>query len=259
VRGHRDLEVAAAGSAVCAALALLLPLTALRILFAAPLALLLPGYAIAAAAFGARPTGWQRTLVLSLGLSLATLALGGLALNYVPGGIRSGSWALLLVLVALSCCRVAALRRPSPSHHASSWPRLRLSRTEAGLVLGGSAAAAIALALAFATLPAKNALGYTELWISPTGGRAAAGVQIGVSSDEQSAVAYLLQVRLGRSRPPVIRHFTLNPAETHTISLGAAPPPLGTLPVTALLFRQDDPSTVYRRVSAWVPARRTLR
>ena len=50
-------------------------------------------------------------LALSVGLSLAMLALGSLVLNYVPGGIRACSWAVLLVLVVLAASREAALRR----------------------------------------------------------------------------------------------------------------------------------------------------
>ncbi|HEY4779357.1 MAG TPA: DUF1616 domain-containing protein, partial [Solirubrobacterales bacterium] len=112
MRGHGDLEAACTGATLCALLTLVLPFEPLRMLLAAPLTLFLPGYAISAAIFARRRIERRQFLLFSLGLSLAVLALGALVLNYVPGGIRAWSWALLLFLVVLGCCRGAALRRP---------------------------------------------------------------------------------------------------------------------------------------------------
>ena len=55
MRGHRDLRGAATAALACALLALLLPFAPLSLLFAAPLAFFLPGYAITCAAFAKRP------------------------------------------------------------------------------------------------------------------------------------------------------------------------------------------------------------
>lgn len=258
MRGHRDLQIAAAASLLCALVALLAPFEAVRLVFATPLALLLPGYAIVAATFARRRLPWPQFAVLSLALSLATLALGALALNYAPGGIRSLSWAVLLLLVVLNGCRTAALRR-SRSSGLPRWPRPRLRRAEAGLLLGGLSAAAAALVLASATVPAKNAIGYTQLWILPEAGSKATEVQVGVASEEQDPAAYYLLVRFG-DRRPIQRSLHLKPGETRVFRLGARPPAPGTsVPVVATLLRQNRPKSVYRRVKSWLSAPGTPR
>lgn len=253
MKGHRDLELVFIGSVACALVALVFPFELVRVVFAAPLALFLPGYAVTAAAFARRPLDWAPTLLLSVALSLAVLALGGLLLNYVPGGIREITWALLLLLVALNGCRVAALRRPRAPEGTPSWPRLRPSRTEGALIGGGLAIVAAALVLAMTPLPAKNALGYTELWIStarPSPGVAAA--RIGVRSEEKRAISYFLRIRFGNEKP-LVRLLEMKPGETRIVLL-ETPARLGVpLTVTAAIFRQAQPSHVYRRVVAEVP------
>ena len=89
MRGHRDLRLLAALSVPCAVLAIVVPVEAIALLFAVPLALFLPGCALTAVTFARHPIEWPQRLVFSVGFSLATLALGALLLNYMPGGIRS--------------------------------------------------------------------------------------------------------------------------------------------------------------------------
>ncbi|HEX6228423.1 MAG TPA: DUF1616 domain-containing protein, partial [Solirubrobacterales bacterium] len=112
MRGHRDLQLAVIAAAASALVALLVPIEELRLIGALPLTLALPGYAIVAVTFARRPLGQAHVLLLSLALSLITLALGGLVLNYSPGGIRSVSWAVLLFVIVLAASRGAAIRRP---------------------------------------------------------------------------------------------------------------------------------------------------
>ena len=109
-----ELRRVGVAAALCAVGALLMPFEAVRLLFAAPLALFLPGYAIAAACFSRGSLDRPRFLLVSLVLSLSMLALGGLVLNYMPGGIRPLSWALLLLLVTGVGCWVATRRWPAP-------------------------------------------------------------------------------------------------------------------------------------------------
>ncbi len=277
MRGHSDLRAVAGLALLCAGLALLIPLDWVALAFAAPLALLLPGYAITAAAFARRRLEWPHFLLLSLGLSLATLALGSLVLDYVPGGVRALSWAILLLLVVLNGCRVAALHRKGPAPFR--WPqlRLRLRAWEAGLLLGGFAAAVAAIVLASATVPARNALGYTQLWILPKAGSNGSEARIGVGSQEQSPVDFDLRIRVGgRGSAParlaerrsathgrrqelglatalgaeiVRRSFTLRPGETQVVTVGPPATPAGTtVPVVATLLRHNRPYGVYRRV-----------
>jgi hypothetical protein len=254
VRGHRDLELAMRSSLICALATLILPLEALRIAFALPLALFLPGYAIAAATFARRPLPWPQLLLLSLALSLCVLALGALPLNYMPGGVRKLSWALLLLLVILNGCRMAALRRAPAPEGTTAWPHPRPGRGPAILLGSGGLAALAALVLALTPLPADNALGYTELWIStPRTDSAATAARVGVRSQEKRRVSYFLRVRFGNAEPTV-RLFNLKPGETEIVSV--APPASGPAPVIASLFRQAQPTKIYRRVVVVAPGER---
>jgi uncharacterized membrane protein len=257
VRGHRDLRAAVGLTLVCALLAPLLPVEWLSLLFALPLAFFLPGYALVAATFARRPIERPQLLLLSLGLSLCVLALGALLLNYVPGGIGPVSWAVLLALVVLNGCRVAALRRPAPraGAKAAAMPNLRPTKGAAGLLIGALLCTAAALALTFTTTSAKHADGFTALWLLPPTPRDApqGGARVGVSSEQQRPSSYRLQVRVGDRPGEIIRRFSLDPGETRVLKLD---PPASTagkaVAVRALLFRDGSPNSIYRRVRGWL-------
>jgi hypothetical protein len=221
------------------------------LVFAAPLVLFAPGYAIVAVAFANRKLDGPRRAVLRVTLSLAVLALGALVLNYVPGGIRGSSWAALLLLVILGCCRGAALRRdrkPEPL----LLRRPRLGRLDLAFALGGLAAAVIALTLASATLPAKRAVGYTELWIVPKPESNGSEAEVGVKSEEQQATDFDLGIRIGGRKGSIVRRsFILKPGEETVVTVGPPIEPAGlTVPVVATLLLSSDPTHVYRRVKS---------
>jgi uncharacterized membrane protein len=254
VKGHRDLRRTAALAVLCALIAPLLPVEALSLLFLLPLAFFLPGYALTAAIFARRPLDRPQLLLLSTGLSLAVLAIGAVVLNYVPGGVGPVSWSLLLTLVVLCGCRAAALRRPKRRDRADTWPRPRLGAAPAALFIGALLSAVAALALTFTTTSAKNADGYTEMWLLPPASAEAAGggARVGVTSQEQEETAYRLRIRVGDSGEELIRRFSLEPGETWVLQLGAPSPGEGATPVVAALFVQGKPGDVYRRVSGWL-------
>jgi uncharacterized membrane protein len=255
VKGQGDLRLACALAVLCAVAALLIPVDGVALVFAVPLLLILPGYAITAAAFARRPLPRPQFLLLSIALSLTTLVLGGLVLNYL-GGIHPLSWALLIVLVVFASCRAAALRR-GPGAKTPRWPRPRLARLEAAMLIGAVAATVAALVLASSTVPAGNALGYTQLWILPQAGSGGSGVQVGVRSQQQTSVRYDLRVRIGDERL-VKRSFRLAPGESRPLTLRVPPGTEGTVPVIATLLRHNRPTKVYRRVKGSLTASEDL-
>ena len=234
-------------------MALLIPFEAVRLLFAAPLALFLPGYAIAAACFSRDSLDRPRFLLVSLVLSLSTLALGGLLLNYMPGGIRPLSWALLLLAVTAGGCWVAAKRWPV-GKRPTRGPRLSSPKpAAAALLLGGLATATAALVLSATTVPADDVVGYTELWALPAAGAESSEVKVGVGSQEQTTVPYDLLVKVGE-QPLVRREFSLEPGAEQIVRLRTEPSPSGSpIPVTATLLRQNQTDKIYRRVMTWLP------
>jgi uncharacterized membrane protein len=258
MKGHKDLRLLVFASVLCALLALVLPLDLFRLAFALPLTFLFPGYAIVAATFARRPINQTTALLLGVGISVAVLALGGLLLNYT-GGLRGGTWALLLVFLVLAASRVAALRRPPASAAALAPRRLRVNPAAVIVLAAAAVAVVAAFALAFTPLPAKHAIGYTELWLQPFHSARGAGVRVGIGSDEQERTAYRLRVRFGRGGAPVIRRFALEPGESHVLRLGVSPARGGSHKVVASLFRAINPRQPYRRASAWIPPRRAPR
>lgn len=251
MRGHRDLTATVSLAAICAVGALAIPLDPLRIPFALPLCLVLPGYAITAAAFARRRLSRAQIALFSVALSLCALALGALALNYL-GGLHSLTWALYLLVLVVALCRLAATRRVRPSGPPVR-PRIPgVPPIRALIYATGLLAAVAAVAAAFVSLPAKNALGFTELWIDTEARQATTLIQVGVRSQEQAAGSYFIRVRVGDEEEPVIRLLDLSPAETRVVRLAVPTPALRTR-VTASLFRQSDPEAVYRRVYTWIP------
>jgi hypothetical protein len=258
MKGHGELRLVAVASLLCAVLALLIPVTAFALVFAAPLVLFLPGYAITAAAFARRGLAWPQFLLLSIALSLATLVLGSLLLNYL-GGIHPLSWAILLVLVVLAACRIAAVRRGKVAK-APAWPRPRARPRgpQLAMLLGAAAMVVVALALSSSAVPAKDALGYTQLWILPAAGSGGSEAQVGVRSEQQSSIDFDLRVRIGASGL-VRRSLRLAPGETRLIKLQAPPGSHGVVPIVATLLRHNRPFKVYRRVKGSLLAPREPR
>jgi len=248
MRGHRDLRLLFALTIVCAVGALITPLGLIRVIFAVPLTLILPGYAITAAAFASRPLGWPERLPLTLGVSLACLALSSLVLNYTPGGIRGLPWALLLVLVVFFSCRSAARRRgrSRARNKPAALPKLKPRPVTVILGLVTLAMVAAALVLAQATFENDHASGYTQLWIKPPK-PADTSAQVGVTSEQQQTRAYRLVVEVEGQTSPVVQTFELEPNQTHLTTINSdIALPLG---VEAKLYLRGRPTKAYRRVS----------
>jgi uncharacterized membrane protein len=253
VRGHRDLTAMTGAAFLCALVALIVPVEVVRLAFAAPLCLVLPGYAITAAVFAPSPLERPQAMLFTFGLSLTTLATGVLILHFMPGGVRDVSWAALLCAVVVAGGAIAARRRPRRSRASLPTPRLRLRPLDGVLLAGAALSVVAALVLSWTTLPAENAVGYTQLWMLPAEGPASGGVRIGVANVEPDRLRYRLEVRQEGGEEPFISRFALDPGQEATRFVGVSTPQAGEVRVTARLYRWDRPAVVYRRVSAWVP------
>lgn len=84
----------------------------LRVLFALPMILFIPGYTLIAALFpGKEDIDGIERLALSFGLSIAVVPLTGLVLNYTPWGIRLNPIVISLVIFSAAMILVAQFRR----------------------------------------------------------------------------------------------------------------------------------------------------
>lgn len=256
MRGHRDLKRACGAAVLCALVAALAPWEIVRLLAALPLTLFLPGYAIVAAAFGSREPAPPKRVVLSVATSLMTLVLGAFVLNIFPFGLRTASWAVLLPLVVIAAGRGAALRRdrPGPQTRRATIPRpatASLAIVAVAVLIAGAA-----LVLAQKPLPAKDAVGFSALWMLPTDSREDA-VAVGVISNEHDYTSYRLEVSLGKSQSKTYR-VHLYPGEERVYEVDVPPRASGRTRVVATLYRKGRPEHVYRRVNSWLPRQTTF-
>jgi len=84
----------------------------LRVVFALPVVLFIPGYALIAALFpGNTDIDGIERVALSFGLSIAVVPLIGLALNYTPWGIRLDPIVISLTIFTVAMVLVAQYRR----------------------------------------------------------------------------------------------------------------------------------------------------
>ena len=84
----------------------------LRVVFALPVVLFIPGYALIAALFpGSDEIDLIERIALSFGLSIAVVPLTGLVLNYTPWGIRLDPIVIALMILTVALTLIAQFRR----------------------------------------------------------------------------------------------------------------------------------------------------
>jgi uncharacterized membrane protein len=257
---HRSVDIFAvvAITLVTAVLALLVPpdIMLIRIL-TLPLVLVLPGYALTSSLFPRRVFGVPERLVFSLGLSLAVVILGGLALNLTPVGLRASSWSVLLSGITLAASAVALVRRRGQSTSAPGWLRAgNFSFTFRQGLLLGLAAVIVCGAVAVSIIGAlrQSYPGFTQLWILPAGGAIAENaVRLGVSNMESTAMEYRLAVNVDGKVVKEWPSIDLNPNEKWEATLVLPPTgSAGVARVEADLYRVEASTTIYRHVVLWL-------
>ncbi len=244
-----NLVAAIVIAAISGAIILLVPSTlVVRLVAALPLLFLLPGYAITSALFPKRSLGIPEQLLFSVGISIAVVIVGGFALHWTPWGLQAGSWVALLFSVTLVASLVADTRwqRTAP---ISGMPLNFALDSRQGLLLGLAALViTAAIVLARTPLPPQAIQGYTQLWILPASDKDPGAVRVGISSMEFTPTEYRLQIMVDDQVLQEWPTLQLGPGEDWETSVLLPKNSSHTRIVKALLYRQDDPSVVYRRV-----------
>lgn len=195
----RDADVLAVAVLAIAAAAgvLLLPAGVPRFGCAAVLLLIAPGYAVSAALFPSHGiTGAARVALICL-LALSMLAVGSVLLDAASVGLSREAWSILFLVLTFGACAVTIDRR---RHHPRLHLPLRMPRLRAAdvvLVLLALAAVITGIVISRTPLPAKEALGYTQLWMVPVDAAGGNVFRIGVRSAEQRSLAYRLELEVG--------------------------------------------------------------
>jgi hypothetical protein len=219
-----DLLMTTGAAVVCAVVCLAVHVSLVRVLFAVPLCLICPGYAVTAALFARSSIETPARLMLALGLSLVTLVLGGVVLNSA-GGIYEVSWIVLLLLVVGISSAVAIQRRDARGAVAlPHWRPGRRQLINGAVLLLALAIAVGAIVASRVPLGAPNSVGYETLSIVSLAGRS--GVHLEVSSARQHTASYRLRVYVG-ARLVNSQTLRLKPGDSAsvTLKLSRAPTP----------------------------------
>jgi hypothetical protein len=259
MRGHRDLAIAAAAAVVGALIASLVPVEIVRVIAALPLTLYLPGFALVAAVFDGKELEPLKRVTIEVAASLILLVLGAFVLNVFPFGLRTASWAVLLALLVVAGCLVAARRRgkTQPARRPLFPVDRRPSKLSALLVGAAILVGAASIALAQKPLPAKHAEGYTALWMLPADA-AEDAVIVGVQSNQQDPASYRLDVAVGGKGQSETHRVKLDPGEEKTFEVEVPPRSIGKTRVVASLHRESRPDRLFRRVTRWLPRQQSF-
>jgi uncharacterized membrane protein len=219
-----------------------------RVLFVLPLVLIFPGYAFVAALFPKRPFSIEAHMVFAITLSIACAILGGLLLNFTPWGLQTTSWLFLLTGVILVTVVLGIMRRYQVSVPTTLTINLNFNWYQ--IVLFG-----LAVILTFGAIQiARNGVvnqprpGFTQLWLLPPAANTPDTLQLGIHNEEKTTHTYRLVVSSGSTVINQWPSINLAPDQQWdgTVNLGA---PTSGGRIDALLYRDDDPYTVYRNVS----------
>ena len=201
--------------------------------------LILPGIVIA---ITGRPVRSLRRLDLFLvgsALSLGCVAIGGLVLNLIPGGLSRTSW---LGLVAVLLLAVAVLaRRGLPPLRRETWVRPKPGQAIAMAAAGVLVVLALLIAHTGVHQPAEP---FSALWIVP----APAGMaQIGLDNDENVTITVRVDVSVNGTIQETFPAIRLANGERWT-TLVAQPAPGGP-PLDVRVYVAEHPDVVYRHVT----------
>jgi len=228
---------------------------ALRLVLAVTLVAVLPGYALTALLLARHPKKDRiLTTAMSMGLSLALSAVGGVVLHLSPGGLRAEGWSLLLGGITLIACAFAAdLRRRDgtaapPPAVTRGLDRRSLTPT---LLLFGSALVLGAAAILVAQQGARDQPrpGFTQMWL--TRGVAEGEVTVGIHNQEGRAILVRLILTTGSSVVAEFPSVMIPPADTWTRTLTVAGGQPEDEPLVATLFQVNEPDTVFRLARLW--------
>ncbi|MCL4466869.1 MAG: DUF1616 domain-containing protein [Chloroflexi bacterium] len=251
LRRSYDLLAVVAITGAAVTLSFLSPGSAIQVAIALPLVLVIPGYVLMAAMFPKTMVGTAERLVSTLGLSLATVIVCGLVLNWTPWGLMADAWSLLLGVLSIGGSAFAFARRHSDTSFGNGRMRIGLTPRD-GVLLTLAALTTLGAGLtAYYGAIEQSIPGYTQLWILPAEGGEETVIRLGVMSYEEGPTRYRLQVLMGGAVASEWAPIDISPGEKWeaVVRIPAASSRPGE--VEAVLYLWNDPTRVYRRVALW--------
>jgi hypothetical protein len=229
-------------------------LSMVHIVFGLPLVLVWPGYALTTALFPSRELSFSERLLFITGLSLASVIVIGLGLNYTPWGIQANTWALSLGAVTWLGSLIAFIRRPDLVvlvQRDKTMPKLDPNLGQS--LLAGLAMLIVVGTVVFAQNEAENIATkeVVQLWILPGGATTPGSVRVGVSSSGPHINRFILTIHRDGYKIKNWPLLELAPGERWETQLVLPLDLLGSGPIEVWLYRSDAPNVIYRRVAFW--------
>jgi hypothetical protein len=222
----------------------------IQLLFGLLLVLVLPGHALTVALFPAADLRLSERVLMALGLSLVVSVLSALLLNFTSAGLQASSWAVLLSTFTIGALILASHRQPPRSFELYLRRTIQAVGNLRSNVLFGAALLIAAAAIVISWNGARSLdarYTFTQMWIQPAGSSDRAA-EVHVRSMERQPLEYRVVLTAGSAPVGQPSSFRLEPGqEWRSVATLPARPVAGDR-VVAVLYRQDEPGSVYRRV-----------
>ncbi len=200
----------------------------------------LPGYALVKALFPGTQLENSEFIALTLGLSLAITAIGGLVIYWLGWELNTNTWTIFLGSVTVIAGAVALLRyqhleRPNPAHARVNFT---LSLTDILLFLLAASGVVIAFAIAYQGEIVQNNSDFTQLWMLPDEASASDAV-IGINNRADEEAQYRLEIVVDGRVITKVEMIELQSTETWEYVFTV---PENAITVTANLYRWYAPA-----------------
>jgi uncharacterized membrane protein len=212
--------------------------------FGIMMVLFIPGYSITLAILP--HLEWAATLLLSLGISVSMVILGGFVLHYTPWGLQPFSWALWLSVISLPSCLVALYRRQMHPQEETvrTSPLQWNSMVLVSFLLTGMFIIAAIIIARYSAIQSGNT--FTQLWAIPGVNEDGYTIVVGIHNEEFVETEYSLVAESQGRTINEWNHIKLASGETWTTTLPLMEKPGSQ--ITFLLYTANTPGREYRRV-----------
>jgi uncharacterized membrane protein len=227
------------------------------IVLALPLTFLVPGYLLIEILAQKHEHDGTTHLLLSIGLSLSIDILCGFLLNFIPAGLTPATWSVFLATFTVACALLCMLRR-------RRW-RIHLDQKQKDLptcykfLLLMLIIYVVVFTFMYTTNTVQNqkSQGFTQFWLLLDNHQFhSCAIQLGIDSSETVTTTYQVEVKENNRHAAHWSSIALAPQQKWQGKLPIAINRARTtqLQIEADLYRQQEPSSVYRTAQLFLSA-----
>lgn len=233
----------------------LIHIVIISMVLALPLVFLAPGYLLIELLTQKQEYDETRQLLLGIGLSLSIDILGGFLLNIIPAGLTTLTWSVFLSALTIAGSLLCMVKRYPWQVQRAQKQRDLPSRYEFLLLT------LTVYVVIFAFLYTANSIvdqkyqGFTQFWLLLDNHQSSlCAIQLGIESRETVTTTYQVEVRVDNQHTAHWSSIRLAPQQKWQEQLPLAINRAQTtqFPIEADLYRQQEPSSVYRTVELLV-------